>query len=76
MRLINHDHVAPPASDTNDNGDFSRNQFLQGRMALFQSGTYNLAAIADQSHFRWGVVADADRTRRTGERHQRHCRCG
>ena len=43
-RLINDDHVAPPASDTNDNGDFSRNQFLQGRMALFQSGTYNLAA--------------------------------
>jgi multiple sugar transport system substrate-binding protein len=57
VRLINHDHVAPPASDTNGNGDFSRNQFLQGKMALFQSGTYNLAAIADQSHFRWGVVA-------------------
>ena len=56
MRLINDDHVAPPASDTNGNGDFSRNQFLQGRMALFQSGTYNLASIAEQSRFRWGVV--------------------
>ena len=54
--LINVDHVAPPASDTNDNGDFSRNQFLQGRMALFQSGTYNLAAVADQATFRWGVA--------------------
>jgi multiple sugar transport system substrate-binding protein len=54
--LINHDHVAPPASDTNDNGDFSRNQFLSGKMALFQSGTYNLAAIADQARFRWGVA--------------------
>lgn len=54
--LINDDHVAPPASDTNANGDFSRNQFLQGRMALFQSGTYNLAAIADQAPFRWGVT--------------------
>lgn len=54
--LINTDHVAPPASDTNDNGDFSRNQFLQGRMALFQSGTYNLAAVADQATFRWGVA--------------------
>ena len=43
VRLINVDHVAPPASDTNDNGDFSRNQFLPARMALFQSGTYNLA---------------------------------
>lgn len=54
--LINTDHVAPTAADTNDNGDFSRNQFLQGRMALFQSGTYNLAAIADQAPFRWGVA--------------------
>jgi multiple sugar transport system substrate-binding protein len=56
VRLINGDHVAPPASDTNDNGDFSRNQFLAGRMALFQSGTYNLAAVAAQASFRWGVA--------------------
>jgi multiple sugar transport system substrate-binding protein len=56
VRLINSDHVAPPASDTNDNGDFSRNQFLAGRMALFQSGTYNLGVIADQATFRWGVT--------------------
>lgn len=54
--LINTDHVAPPASDTNDNGDFSRNQFLSGRMAVFQSGTYNLAQVAGQARFRWGVV--------------------
>ncbi|MFV9635921.1 ABC transporter substrate-binding protein [Mycobacterium neumannii] len=56
VALINIDHVAPPASATNDNGDFSRNQFLQGKMALFQSGTYNLAAIADAAPFRWGVA--------------------
>ncbi|AKS36429.1 ABC transporter substrate-binding protein [Mycolicibacterium goodii] len=56
VRLINTDHVAPPASDTNDNGDFSRNAFLAGRMALFESGTYNLAGIADQAPFRWGVA--------------------
>jgi len=56
VRLINDDHVAPPASDTNDNGDFSRNQFLAGKMALFQSGTYNLAEIARQATFRWGVA--------------------
>ena len=54
--LINTDRVAPPASDTNDNGDFSRNQFLSGRMALFQSGTYNLAQIAERATFRWGVA--------------------
>lgn len=56
VRLINDDRVAPPASDTNDNADFSRNQFLQGRLALFQSGTYNLAQIATQARFRWGVA--------------------
>ncbi|OBB71580.1 sugar ABC transporter substrate-binding protein [Mycobacterium sp. 852014-52144_SCH5372336] len=56
VALITTDHVAPPASATNDNGDFSRNQFLQGNMALFQSGTYNLAAIADAAPFRWGVA--------------------
>ncbi len=54
--LINTDHVAPPASDTNDNGDFSRNQFLSGRMAVFQSGTYNLAQVAGQAQFDWGVT--------------------
>jgi multiple sugar transport system substrate-binding protein len=54
--LINTDHVAPPASDTNDNGDFSRNQILSGRMAVFQSGTYNLAQVAGQARFRWGVT--------------------
>lgn len=54
--LINTDRVAPPASDTNGNGDFSRNQFLSGRMATFQSGTYNLAQIAEQAGFRWGVA--------------------
>ena len=54
--LINTDHVAPPASDTNDNGDFSRNQFLSGRMAVLQSGTYNLAQVAGQARFRWGVT--------------------
>jgi multiple sugar transport system substrate-binding protein len=56
VRLINDDHMSPPASDTNDNGDFSRNMFLQGRMALFQSGTYNLAQIAAHATFHWGVA--------------------
>jgi multiple sugar transport system substrate-binding protein len=56
VTLINEDHVAPSAADTNDNGDFSRNQFLAGRMALFQSGTYNLANVAAQATFPWGVA--------------------
>ncbi len=54
--LINTDHVAPPASATNDSTDFARNQFLAGKMVLFQSGTYHLAPIADQAEFPWGVA--------------------
>jgi multiple sugar transport system substrate-binding protein len=56
VRLINVDRVSPPASDTNDNSDFSRNMFLQGRMTLFQSGTYNLAQVEANAAFRWGVA--------------------
>jgi multiple sugar transport system substrate-binding protein len=54
--LINGDHVAPPASDTNDNGDFSLNQFLAGKMALFQSGTYTLSQISRDAGFHWGIA--------------------
>lgn len=54
--LINTYHVAPSAADTNTNGDFSRDQFLQGKMALFQSGLYNLANVESGAKFDWGVV--------------------
>ncbi len=64
--LINDDHVAPPASDTNDNGDFSRNQFLAGKMALFQSGTYNLAAGGPRCPLPLGCGDDAGRSDRPG----------
>jgi multiple sugar transport system substrate-binding protein len=56
VSLINDDHVAPPASDTNDNFDFSLNQFLAGRMALFQSGTYHLGPVSRDARFHWGVA--------------------
>jgi len=54
--LINKYHVAPSAADTNDNGDFSRDKFLQGKMALFQSGTYNLKNVSDGAKFSWAVA--------------------
>lgn len=56
--LINQDHVAPTAADTNPpaGGDFSRDQFLQGRLALFQTGAYNLANIVDGANFQWGIA--------------------
>lgn len=54
--LINTHHVSPSAADTNDNNDFSRDQFLQGKLALFQSGTYNLANVRDGADFGWGLT--------------------
>lgn len=54
--LINTDHVAPSAADTNSNGDFSRDQFIQGKLGLFQSGAYNLANVSDGASFEWGIV--------------------
>lgn len=54
--LINKYHVAPAASDTNDNGDFSRDKFIQGKMAMFESGTYNLKNVSDGAKFDWGIA--------------------
>ncbi|WP_104083580.1 sugar ABC transporter substrate-binding protein [Cryobacterium sp. Y11] len=54
--LMNKWHVSPSAADTNTNGDFSRDQFLQGKMALFQSGVYNLANVSSGANFDWGVA--------------------
>ena len=54
--MVNRERVAPSAADTNDNGDFSRDRFTQGQMALFQSGTYNLKNVADAAQFGWRVV--------------------
>ncbi|MEJ8281604.1 ABC transporter substrate-binding protein [Pseudonocardia spirodelae] len=53
--MIDRERVAPSAADTGQNPDFSRDAFLQGRMALFQSGTYNLANLTE-APFAWGVA--------------------
>ena len=54
--LINKYHVAPSAADTNTNGNFTLDEFTQGKEALFQSGLYNLANVANAVKFKWGVV--------------------
>lgn len=54
--LVNDSHVAPSSADTNDNQDFSRDQFLQGKLAVFESGAYNLANISDGADFEWGLA--------------------
>ncbi|MFU8946542.1 ABC transporter substrate-binding protein [Mycetocola zhadangensis] len=56
VNAINVAKVAPSAADTNTNSDFSRDAFLQGKMALFQSGLYNLKNVSDGADFEWGVA--------------------
>ncbi|MBF6302030.1 sugar ABC transporter substrate-binding protein [Nocardia amamiensis] len=55
LRLIA-DRLTPAPADTNTNPDFAKNAFLQGKLALLQSGTFNLAQIAQQAPFGWGVA--------------------
>ena len=54
--LINKYHVAPPAEATNDNGDYTRDEFLKGKLAVFETGTYNLANVHDGAGFNWGIT--------------------
>lgn len=56
--LINEDQVAPSAADTNENGDFTRDLFTQGKLGLFQSGPYNLVNIHEGvgDTFEWAIA--------------------
>lgn len=54
--LINKYHVAPSAAETNTNGDLSREMFIRGDMALFQSGPYSLKTIAENTDINWGLT--------------------
>ena len=57
--LINVEHIAPSAADTNENGDFTRDLFTQGKLGLFQSGPYSLTAISEgvADSFEWALAA-------------------
>lgn len=54
--MINKDKTSPGAENTNEQGDFVRDQFLQGKVAIFQSGVYNLKNVADGAKFKWGIA--------------------
>lgn len=56
VKAVNEAHVAPSAADTNLTDDFNRDAFIQGNMAMFQSGLYNLKNVADGAEFEWGVA--------------------
>ncbi|GAA1489351.1 ABC transporter substrate-binding protein [Brachybacterium sacelli] len=56
--LVNVENVAPSAADTNENGDFTRDLFTQGKLGLFQSGPYSLTAISEgvADSFEWALA--------------------
>lgn len=54
--LVNTHHVAPPATATNVDPDYSMARFNAGQMALFQTGLYNLPYVFDGADFEWGVA--------------------
>ena len=56
VNLVDKYHVAPSAADTNGNADFARDQFLQGKLAVFESGSYNLSTIQKSAKFGWGIA--------------------
>ncbi|WP_104477623.1 ABC transporter substrate-binding protein [Microterricola pindariensis] len=54
--LINTHKVAPPAVGNTD-PDSARDAFVEGRLALFQSGLYNLPYVFDGAEFEWGAAS-------------------
>lgn len=48
--------VAPPPADTNADPELTRELFLEGRIAMFQSGIYSLREVADRAEFEWGIA--------------------
>lgn len=54
--LIHEHNVAPPATETNTNGDITRDMFVRGDLALYQSGPYNLKTIAENTDINWGIA--------------------
>lgn len=58
QKLVNELKVSASAADTNPNGDFTRDLFIQGKLALYQSGPYRLKSIADavDGAFEWAIA--------------------
>lgn len=54
--LIHKHHVAPPAAETNTDGDITRDMFIRGELALFQSGPYHLKQVDENAEINWALA--------------------
>ncbi len=55
--LINEHHVAPPAAISNANADANRQLFAEGKLAILQTGLYNLPYVFEGAEFEWGIAS-------------------
>lgn len=51
------DHLAPAGKDTVEDPELCRSLFLRGKLALLQTGTYDLHALSEEigTSFTWGI---------------------
>ncbi|VEI13395.1 ABC transporter substrate-binding protein [Trueperella bialowiezensis] len=54
--MIHTHHVAPPATETNTNGDITRDMFIRGELAMYQSGPYHLKQIDENTSVKWALA--------------------
>lgn len=56
VNAITKEKVAPPVSADADSGNAALAAFLDGKVATYQSGVYNLKNVSEGADFDWGVA--------------------
>lgn len=58
VELIQQAKVAPSAADTNASSRYTRDLFIQGKLALYQSGPYSVKPIFEgvENKFEWAIA--------------------
>jgi multiple sugar transport system substrate-binding protein len=56
VNLISKWHVSPPASESGTSGDGMTQLFARGRVAMIESGSWNVSYLSKQVNFPFGVM--------------------
>jgi len=56
VNLISKWHVSPPASETNNASNIAEQLFARGQAAIIETGSWNVAYIASQTNFPFGIA--------------------
>lgn len=49
-------HVSPPASETNNSGDAMTQLFARGKVAMIETGSWNVSYLSKQVNFPFGIM--------------------